>query len=229
MGGSAWKRGIIGGALAALIVFMLPNGWLEPVGASLGVSLAALQTMLVIAAFVAGYALGASLFRRSDLEFDARDDAPPATPQPKVGAPAAPLATSELDERLARIEKQLATLPSQTTKAIKACPSADLDRTLRSIQRSLRKPHSDPVLVEAVHALQIDGPAGLVARIEALEARVGERLAAIEARLASGNVRESTSLPLLTRVPMRRPAGLAPKRISQAVAEIRNSIERLPH
>lgn len=228
MGGSAWKRGIIGGALAALVVILLPNDWLEPIGASLGVGLVVLQTLLVIAAFVAGYALGASLFRRSDLEFDTRDDAPLAVSQPSVAATVLPPEPAELDERLARIERQLATLPAQTTKAIKACPSADLDRTLRSIQRALRKPHSDPVLVEAVHSLQADGPAGVVARLEALETRVGERLAAIEARLAGANVREAP-LPLLTRATMRRPAGLAPKRISQVVADIRNTMDRLPH
>lgn len=229
MGGSAWKRGIIGGALAALIVILLPNDWLEPVGAALGVGLVILQTLLVIAAFVAGYALGASLFRRSDLEFDTRDDAPLAASQPRVAATPLPPAPTELDERLARIEKQLATLPAQTTKAIKACPSADLDRTLRSIQRALRKPHSDPVLVEAVHSLQTEGSAGLVSRIEALETHINERLAGIEARLAGSHSRDSAPLPLLTRVTMRRPAGLAPKRISQAVADIRNTIDRLPH
>ena len=229
MGGSAWKRGIISGALAALIVILLPNDWLEPVGAALGVSLVILQTLLVIAAFVAGYALGASLFRRSDLEFDTRDDAPLAASQPMVATTAQPSAQTELDERLARIEKQLATLPAQTTKAIKACPSADLDRTLRSIQRALRKPHSDPVLVEAVHSLQADGPTGVVARLEALETHINERLAAIEARLTGSHGRDSAPLPLLTRATMRRPAGLAPKRISQAVADIRNTMDRLPH
>jgi len=169
---------------------------------------------------------GAMLARRSDWEFDGADDVPlPAAPQVTVS----PAGDGDLDERLARIEKTLAALPAQTTKAIKACPSADLDRTLRSIQRALRKPHSDPVLVEAVQSLQAEGSSGLLARIETLETRFGDQLAAINARLATLDLHEPAPLPRLAGLPAHRPNGLAPKRISRAVADIRRSIDSLPH
>lgn len=227
--GSGWKRGIVGGTLAALVAFFLvPGEWLD--GAAAASSRAAITVRLLLAAgaFVAGYAAGVKLASRSDWEFDGADDAPlPVAPQ--VAVPPAGEGDGDLNERLSRIEKALAALPAQTTKAIKACPSADLDRTLRSIQRALRKPHSDPVLVETVHALQTEAAPGLLARLEALETRIGDQLAAINARLAMLNLHEPAPLPRLTNLPTRRPDGLVPKRISRAVADIKRSIDSLPH
>ena len=216
--GSRWLRGLVGGTLAALIIFFFPSSWLEDLAAAAGLDPATLRALLALAAFAAGYVAGAKLANRRDWEFDKADDlAPPA-------APADPL-----EERLARIEKALATLPAQTTKAIKACPSADLDRTLRSIQRALRKPHSDPVLVEAVNTLRDEGAPGLVARLEALETRIGEQLAAIDARLTMLNLAEPLPALPLGPLPARRPNGLAPKRLGRAVADIRRTIDSLPH
>ena len=225
--GSGWKRGMIGGALAALVaLFLVPGEWLDGAAAANGSGAMTVRLLLAAGMFVVGYAVAAKLASRSDWEFDSADDAPLAA-SPQITVP--PTGGSDLDERLACIEKALETLPAQTTKAIKACPSADLDRTLRSIQRALRKPHSDPVLVEAVHSLQAEGAPGLLARLEALETRIGDQLAAINARLAMLNLHEPAPLPRLTAMPTRRPDGLAHKRIGRAVAEIRRSIESLPH
>lgn len=238
MGVSGWKRGLIGGAIAAFVMLLMPDGALEPLAASAGLDVTILRSLLALLGFAVGYVVGTKLMRRADYEFDGADDAPLPVAQQMVAspaavaspAPAAAVGTTGLEERLAHMEKLLATLPAQTTKAIRACPSADLDRTLRSIQRALRKPHSDPVLVEAVQTLQSDVPAALVSRIEALEARLSERLAAIEGRLAIININDDVApLPPLTRLTARRPAGLAPRRISEALAEIRQSMDGLPH
>ena len=220
--GPAWLRGIIGGALAALLALFIPGEWLERLGVAAGLELVAVRVLVGLAAFVAGSVAGAKLASRRDWEFDKPDDLdlPAAAASPSV---------NELEERLARIEKALVTLPAQTTKAIKACPSADLDRTLRSIQRALRKPHSDPVLVEAIHAMHEEGAMGLVARLEALEVRIGEQLAAIDARLASLNLGDAAPVLPLDHLPSRRPNGLAPKRIGRAVADIKRAIDSLPH
>jgi hypothetical protein len=217
--GPTWVRGIIGGALAALLALFIPGEWLERLGAAAGLEVPAVRVLVGLAAFVAGWVAGAKLASRRDWEFDKADDFDlPAAQTPPV---------NELEERMARIEKALTTLPAQTTKAIKACPSADLDRTLRSIQRALRKPHSDPVLVEAIQALRDEGATGVVARLEALEARIGERLAAIDARLASLNLGEPGTVLPLDHLPSRRPNGLAPKRIGRAVADIKRAIDSL--
>lgn len=224
---SGWKRGLIGGALAALAAFFLiPGDWLGSGSAAGGMPAIMFRLLLAAGAFVAGYAAAVKLATRSDWEFDGADDAP-LSAGPQVTIP--PAGDRDLNERLARIETALATLPAQTTKAIKTCPSADLDRTLRSIQRALRKPHGDPVLIEAVQSLQAEGLTGLTTRIEALETRIGDQLAAINARLAVLNLNEPTRLPRLADLPARRPDGLVPKRISRAVAEIRRSIDSLPH
>ena len=226
--GSGWKRGMIGGALAALLAFFLvPGDWLDGGAGASGLSALTVRLLLATGAFVAGYAAAVKLAPRSDWEFDGADDAPLAPPmQPSVSTAGG---SGLLDARLERIETALATLPAQTTKAIKACPSADLDRTLRSIQRALRKPHGDPALIEAVQSLQADGLTGLTSRIEALETRIGDQLSAINARLAVLNLHEPAPLPPLAALPARRPDGLVPKRISRAVAEIKRSIDSLPH
>jgi hypothetical protein len=207
------------------VFFLFPGQWIE--GGVAGLATTTVELLLALGAFIIGYVAAAKLARRSDWEFDGADDAPPAASSQATISPSAE--RPGLDARLERIETALATLPAQTTKAIKACPSADLDRTLRSIQRALRKPHGDPVLIEAVQSLQADGLTGLTSRIEALETRIGERLAAIDARLAMLNLHEPTALPALPPLPTRRPNGLAPKRISHAVAEIKRSIDSLPH
>jgi hypothetical protein len=225
--GSGWTRGLIGGAVGALLALLVPGAWLDGPGAASGAGAGVLRIVLVLLGFAAGYVAGARLFRPQDWQFDGADDGARPSAGPAVATSAA--GPTDLDERLERIEKALASLPSQTTKAIKACPSADLDRTLRSIQRALRKPHSDPVLVEAVHALQSDGPAGLLARVEALETHLTERLAAIDARLAMLNVNETAAPMPPLRLRVRRPEGLAPKRVGQALADIRRSMDGVAH
>ena len=150
--------------------------------------------------------------------------APVATPavSPSRGSDA-------IDARLARIEAALAELPTQMTRAIKTSPSADLDKTLRSIQRAMRKRLPDPSVLNAVRSLQSDaGPEALIARIEAIEAHLGEQLAQINARLAMlGGQSAEAPLPPLVRLPTRRPDGLASRRIGETVADIRRSIESL--
>ena len=226
---SGWLRGLVAGAALLFVALLLPTTWLDGPAAAVGQEAGAFRMWLAIVLFVAGYVLGTRLFTQRDWEFDAADDTPLPVSQPAVG-PAVAAGPRDLDERLERIERAIATLPAQTTKAIKTSPSADLDRTLRSIQRALRKPHSDPVLVEAVHALQQDGPASLLARIEALEGRMAEQLAAIDARLAMLQLGEREPAPLaLPHLPMRRPTGDVAKRIGRAVADIRRSIDSVPH
>lgn len=201
-------RGLIGGAVAAVLALLVPLGALPGSAAESG---AVAKLALAAVAFVIGYLIADRLGRRRP-QFDVADDG------------------DALEARLARIEAALVALPSQTTKAIKACPSADLDRTLRSIQRALRKPHSDPVLLEAVQSLQSDGPAAILARVEALETRLTEGLATLDARLALMNIGSSGEPPLaLDRLPARRPSGLAPDRIGRAVADIRRSIDGVAH
>ena len=219
---SAWLRGIFGGTLAAVLILALPGSWFaDPAGAT-GLSITAMRLALVVAAFMIGYLIESKRFSRGDQPFDGADS------RALSAAPAVPSAISDtdFDARLARIETALAALPDQTTKAIKAGPSADLDRTLRSIQRALRKPHNDALLVEAIHALQ---PDGVLIRMEALGMRLVEQMAAIDARLAMVNLHEPPQFSPLSHLPARRPNGVVARRIGRAVADIRRSIDGLPH
>lgn len=249
--GLLWGIGL--GVAAALIILLLPPATLEAmvVGSGLSALLPAAapplgttaRFMLAALAFAIPTVIGALVGSQrddDDLEeaFDEATPIPVAQPRsaPAVTAGATtaqPLASRDSDDiqaALARIEAMLAELPAQTTKAVKSSPSADLDKTLRSIQRALRKRLPDPALLNAARALQAEAaPESLIARVEAVEARIGEQLAEINARLASltSSTPPEAAMPSVVRLPTRRPSGLASNRIGQTVADIRRSIESL--
>ncbi len=250
--------GLALGVLAALTIILMSVGTLETLVTRSGLAavLPAAQPplgdtaryMLAALAFALPTVIGTLIgSRREEGEIEEDYAAAPlpvaeqTVSRPMVGTAvntAAPVATpavspsrgsDAIDARLARIEAALAELPTQMTRAIKTSPSADLDKTLRSIQRAMRKRLPDPSVLNAVRSLQSDaGPEALIARIEAIEAHLGEQLAQINARLAMlGGQSAEAPLPPLVRLPTRRPDGLASRRIGETVADIRRSIESL--
>lgn len=253
MGNRGLLWGLTLGVLAALAIILMPAGMLENAVTQSGLAalLPAAQPplgdtaryMLAALAFALPTMIGALIGSRRD-EFDTTADytaAPvPAAEQTTVkpAAAATPAATygaaldhgtENIGDRLARIEAALAELPTQMTRAIKTSPSADLDKTLRSMQRAMRKRLPDPAVFNALRSLQSEaGPEALIARIEAIETHLGEQLAQINARLAVlGAQPDEIPLPPVVRLPTRRPNGLASRRIGETVADIRRSIESL--
>jgi hypothetical protein len=236
--------GLALGVLAALIILILPTSALESLVR--GTGLAALlpaaapplggtaRFMLAALAFAVPTVIGALIGSQRD-DYDRDDTIADARPMPvaeqMVAAPAiAPAALdADLDTRLTRIEAALAELPSLTTRALKTSPSADLDKTLRSLQRSLRKRLPDPAVFNAIRSMQSEaGPEALLARLEALETRIGDQLAELNARLAAlGSQGAEAPMPPVVRLPTRRPNGLASRRLGDTVADIRRSIESL--
>jgi|GEM_PF-4044702 len=255
--GLRWGLGL--GLLAALVILFASTPSLEAFVAGTGLATLlpaaapplgdTARYMLAALAFAIPTVIGALIgARRDDEEAYDRgvadaDAAPLQAAEQMVVAPAAltaapaPMSTpapatadvNDLDGRLARIEAMLAELPASTTRVLKTSPTADLDKTLRSIQRSLRKRLPDPKMLGAVRALQ-DGPTpeAVLARVEVLEARIADQLTEINARLAALGQQPTEAPPApVVRLPTRRPSGLPSRRIGETVAGIRQSIESL--
>lgn len=238
--GFVWGLGV--GALLALIVLLLPVGTLESFVSRTGLAGAlpaaapplgtTARIMLALLAFALPTLIGALIGHdRSYTEMDADSDTAPlpvaqqTTIEPMVATSAvASPRNHDVEARLVQIEARLAELPGQ----IATSPSSrDLDRVMRSIQRSLRKRLPDPAVFNAVRALQDGpGPEALLARLDALETRLADRLADIEARLGSA----SAPLPqtgTVLRLPRRRPNDLEARRLGETVASIRQSMAAL--
>lgn len=246
-------RGAIWSALAALVVFLIPDAILERFVVATGISsiipaaappLGTTASLLLAAAvFIIGLALTSLLGRTGD-EWETGEgygeQADPLPAAEQTTASPMPIQTvvqtipqtggDDLHARLSRIEAVLATLSGQIQAVVKASPGADLGKTLRSVQALLRNPPTDPVLLEAVRSVQggQGGPDAVLARIEALEARINERFAEMSDRLAAtsrGPIDAGYILPL-PKLPTRRPTGAAAQRISRTLADIRRSIEK---
>lgn len=158
------------------------------------------------------------------------------TPEPPVTA--APTVTdhvAELTDAIRRLEATVAALPDLVQRAVKAGASADLTKTLKSIQSLLRHPQSDPALVDALRALHPNGEAtapsvaDLVARIEAHEQRVTGQLSAIADRMADliALQAEAARTPMPDIPPAPRIADPEKaRRLSSAIADVRRLMER---
>lgn len=207
------KRGILGGLLLAIIVIFLPDGVLGAVTTGTGLASVlpaaapplGMKARLLLSgiALLIGFGFTVWLVRRSrpawDVDYSTDAEPLPAYEQmvvsPAYVAPpvaAAPMASPaadnrELDGRLTRIEASLADVPAQIARAL------------------------------AGSAPAADENAKLLARIDALEAQIGERLAAVDARLAAEDV-QSDGAPYRSRL-------RSPKRISRTLANIRRSID----
>jgi len=244
--GLHWGIGL--GILAALAILLMPQARLEAMLVGSGVSAVLpaaapplgmlTRTMLAIAAFAIILAIGALLGnRRGDRteEDDLADGVtqrPDATPIALVRAPSiAPAGADGVHASIARIEAQLAALTAQI-QAVAPSGNADLGKTLRSVQALLRNPPSDPALLEAIRSIQPahDTSEAVLARIEALEQRIVERIGDVEGRIAAvepaaAQVAPHGNILPLPRLPVRRPTGAAAQRISRTLADIRRSID----
>lgn len=205
------KRGILGGLLLAIIVFFLPDGLLGAV--TVGTGLASVlpaaapplgttaRLLLSVIALLIGFALTFWLVRRSRPAWDVDDSTDaeplsaaeqmvvsPAYAMPQASAPAtAAVNDRELDRRLARIEAAITDVPGQISRALAGSAPAASDQ------------------------------ASLLARIDALEVQIGERLAAIDSRLSEGGGdADGRPYPSTLR---------ASKRTSPSLANIRRTLD----
>ncbi len=204
------KRGLFAGLVLAAIIFFLPDGVLGSI--TVGTGIASMvpaaapplgmtaRALLAIAAFLPAFLLTFWLIRRRRNEWDIDDDFEPA-----------PLSAAEqMDSGETITEPAYAPPPPLTaaepmapvTPARAAVVPNDLDDRLSRIEAAL-----------AALPGQIGG-GDVLARVEALEAQISERLAAIDGRLAMQGVQGATAGEL------RKPANA-----EKTIADIRRSIE----
>ncbi|MFC3713285.1 hypothetical protein ACFOMD_11920 [Sphingoaurantiacus capsulatus] len=210
---SGLKRGLFIGLVLAAIIFFLPDGVLGAI--TVGIGLASVlpaaapplgmtaRGLLAFAAFLPAFLLTLWLIRRRRNEWDVDDDYEPAPlsaaeqmdsgetiTEPAYAPPLAPPAVYPAPEVIAPVAPaRLAAAPS------------DLDDRLSRIEAAL-----------AALPGQIGG-GDVLARVEALEAQISERLAAIDGRLAMQGVQGSVG-------GLRKPANA-----EKTIADIRRSIE----
>lgn len=212
------KRGILGGLLLAVITFFLPDGLLGAITVGTGLSSIVPQTapplgttarlLLGAMALLIGFGLTLWLVRRNRPTWDVDDstDAEPLPAYEQMGVSSAAYA--------APAAAAVSASPAPVTTAV--ADDRGLERRLSRIEASLAE-----VPAQIARALTGGTPASddaaLLARIETLETQIGERLAAIEARL-SADGDEAGGTPY-------QPNLRAPKRISPALADIRRTLD----
>jgi hypothetical protein len=201
------KRGLIVGLVLAVIVFLLPDSVLGALTVGTGLAAAVpaaapplgmtARALLAVAAFVPGFALTFWLIRRRRNEWDI-DEA-------DFGA--APLSAAEqMDSgEPVYVAPSPAVAAAVPVAPVSAAPvPRDLDDRLARIEVAL-----------AALPGQIGTTGGndLLARIEALEGQISERLAAIDGRLAMQAVQGATG-------GLRKPA-----QADKTLADIRRTID----
>lgn len=202
------KRGLLVGLLLAVIVFLLPDGVLG--GITVGTGLAALlpqaapplgttaRLALAFIGLLVGFVATFLLLRRRRPEWDYDEN-----------TDAAPLSASEQMV----VAPVIITPPQTPVVAPPGAPvDAKLDERLARIEALLADVSPQPA--------GTDASAALLERVATLETQIGGQLAAIEARLARPETAGSN-------VRTGRGSRRAPKRMSQALADIRRSIDGL--
>jgi len=208
------KRGLLGGLLLALIVFFLPDGLLGAltVGSGLASVLPAAapplgttaRLMLALLALLIGFALTFWLVRRSRPSWDV-DDSADAEPLPAfeqmVTSPG-PLA--------ARDEA-----PALAPAATRVADTSQIDARLSRVEAAIADMPAQ-ISRELGNAPGDADAATILARVEALETQIGDRLAAIDAKLAAPNGPALGGPARLLR---------APARLGDTLANIRRSLD----
>lgn len=210
------KRGILGGLLLAVITFFLPDGLLGAITVGTGLSSIVPQTapplgttarlLLAAVALLIGFGLTLWLVRRSRPTWDVDDstDAEPLPAYEQMGVSPATYAAP------AAAAASAAPAPVTTPVA----DNRELERRLSRIEASLAD-----VPAQISRALAGAPPAAdLLARIDALETQIGERLAMIDARLAAESDAGEDGASY-------RSSLRSPKRIGRTLANIRRSID----
>ncbi|MDO9487867.1 MAG: hypothetical protein Q7J32_05790 [Sphingomonadaceae bacterium] len=207
------KRGLLGGLLLALIVFFLPDGLLGAV--TVGTGLASVlpaaapplgttaRLLLAVVALLFGFALTFWLVRRSRPSWDV-DDSTDAEPLPAfeqmVVSPAPLMARAD---------------DAATPVSPRTVDTSGIDARLSRLEAAIADVPAQ-IARAAKAAPAGDDTASVLARVEALETQLGERLADIDARLATGDVTAPGYAPR----PLRTPA-----HIGDALANIRRTID----
>jgi hypothetical protein len=207
------KRGLAGGLLLALITFFLPDGVLGAL--TVGTGLASVvpaaapplgttaRLLLASVALVIGFALTFWLVRRSRPSWDV-DDGSEAEPLPAY-------------QQMVVSPAGLSAGAGESTAPPPAPPPAgrDLDARLTRIEAAIADVPAQIARATAGGAPDQEA-AALLTRVAALETQIGERLAAIEARLAAGGVAAAD--------PALRPRRVSP-RVGGALDNIRRSLD----
>jgi len=205
------KRGLAGGLLLAIIVFFLPDSLLG--GLTVGTGLASVlpaaapplgmkaRLLLAVVALLIGFALTFWLVRRSrpswDVDDSSFDDEPLPAYEQMVVSPGPPASDDAA--------------PPTPSAARQAVPS-DIDARLARIEAALAAMSKQSATATDQPALAGD----VLTRLETLEAKIGERLAAIEARLDTPGVDTS--------VEGARPLRASPG-VGRKLADIRRSLD----
>lgn len=202
------KRGLLGGLLLAVIVFFLPDSLLGAltVGTGLASVLPAAapplgmkaRLLLAVVALLIGFALTFWLVRRSrpswDVDDSSFDDEPLPAYEQMVVSPGPPASAADAPPP-----------PAVAAAAPRTSGPSDLDARLARIEAALADMAKQPALGGEV-----------VTRLETLEGQIGERLAAIEARLHAQ--------PVDTTVEGARPLRASPG-VARKLADIRRSLD----
>lgn len=178
------KRGLLGGLLLAVIVFFLPDGLLGAV--TVGTGLASVlpaaapplgttaRLLLAVMALLIGFALTFWLVRRTRPSWDV-DDSTDAEPLP---------AYEQMVVSPATLAPRTGAVPATPPATVRANDS-DMDVRIARVEATIAD-----VRAQISRALGSTPGGGdkeaILARVEALEVQIGDRLAAIDDRLSEG-------------------------------------------